>query len=81
MVESTITAKQSVRQMLDEGIISIEELMDLASEELDHIEAGVRFADTTTWIAVLDFAERVLRKSDKSLPEATSPRSPGAGRP
>lgn len=41
--------------------LSLEELMDLADNELDAIEAGERFADTTTWLAVMSFVERVQK--------------------
>lgn len=39
---TTTEAVNSVRRQLALGVLSIEELMDLASEELDVIEAGVR---------------------------------------
>lgn len=39
--------------------LSLEDLMDLAEKQLDAVEANAAFADTTTWLAVLSFVERV----------------------
>lgn len=41
--------------------LSLEDLMDLAEKQLDAIEANEAFADTTTWLAVLSFVERVQK--------------------
>jgi hypothetical protein len=57
-----IVATDVVRLYLSTGVISIEELVDLMHEQLDLIERGERFADTTTWMAILDFANRVQQK-------------------
>jgi len=35
--------------------------MDLASEELDAIEASVRFVDAETWMTVVSLAERIMK--------------------
>lgn len=48
--------------------LSLEELMDLADKELDAIEAGERFADTTTWLAVMSFVERVQKNGTPPPP-------------
>lgn len=41
--------------------LSLEDLINLAEKQLDAIEANEAFADTTTWLAVLSFAERVQK--------------------
>lgn len=41
--------------------LSLEVLMDLAEKELDAVETGERFADTTTWLAVMSFVERAQK--------------------
>jgi hypothetical protein len=55
-------ALTAVRRLLVEGQISIEDLVDLIHEQLDLIERGDAFADTTTWMTILDFAKRVQQK-------------------
>lgn len=75
----TVRAMALVRQLLAQGVLSIEELVDLAHEELDRIEAGDKFADTATWIAVLDFADRIHareRKADVDAALAILDRAP-----
>lgn len=60
-ITKTADAMHHVRQLLASGELSIEELMDLATEELDAIEAGVRFADAETWMTVVSFCERAMK--------------------
>lgn len=75
----TVRAMALVRQLLAQGVLSIEELVDLAHEELDRIEAGDKSPDTTTWIAILDFADRIHareRKADVDAALAILDRAP-----
>lgn len=51
--------------------LSLEELMDLAEKQLDAIDAEQAFADTTTWLAVMSFVERVQRISTSPRPDET----------
>lgn len=55
-------AVATVRRLLVEGQISLEDLVDLMHEQLDLIERGEAFADTTTWMTILDFTNRVQQK-------------------
>ncbi len=55
-------ALTTVRRLLGEGQISLKDLVDLMHEQLDLIERGEAFADTATWMSIIDFANRVLKK-------------------
>ncbi|WP_427145223.1 hypothetical protein [Rhizobium pisi] len=59
---TTIVATDVVRLYLSMGVISIEELIDIMHEQLDLIERSEVFADTTTWMSIIDFANRVQKE-------------------
>jgi hypothetical protein len=62
------------------GKLSLEELIDLAHKQLDAVERGEAFADTTTWMAVFEFVSRCagMDKPNKPLAADRPDRSVGA---
>jgi hypothetical protein len=56
---------------MNEEALSLEELIDLAHAQLDAIERGTVFADTTTWMSVYDFVSRCVGMDEQNKPLST----------